>query len=115
MVRALLDDGVDAALGNGKGDGHASHDGKLSLSRHRPESIGRHPRKVSKSHRTGSIPNYRQNVDDAHLGSPRRWNLQAVGHPNLGLKIESHVRQAGERGLVVQPSGKGRTGQGPST
>ncbi len=54
MVRALLDDAADAALGNDKGDGHASHDGKLGLSRHRPESISRHPRKVSKSHQSGA-------------------------------------------------------------
>ena len=57
VVRTLLDAATDAALGNGKWDGHASHDGKLSLSCHRPESIGRHPRKVSKSHQIGAIPN----------------------------------------------------------
>ena len=53
MVGVLLDAAADAALGDGKGDGHASHVGKLSLSRHRPESIGRHPRKVSKSRLRG--------------------------------------------------------------
>ncbi|RYB01315.1 EAL domain-containing protein [Lichenibacterium ramalinae] len=56
MVGVLLDAAADAALGDGKGDGHASHVGKLSLSRHRPESIGRHPRKVRKSHEIGVIP-----------------------------------------------------------
>ncbi len=56
MVGALLDASTDAAMGNGNRDGHASQHGKLSLSRHRPESIGRHPRKVSKSHESGSIP-----------------------------------------------------------
>ena len=50
MVRALLDAATGAALENGKRDRHAFDDGKLSLSRHRPASIGRHPRKVSKSH-----------------------------------------------------------------
>ncbi len=49
VVRTLLDAATDAAMGNGEWDEHASHDEKLSLSRHRPESIGRHPRKVSKS------------------------------------------------------------------
>ena len=56
VVGALLDAATDAAVGNGERDGHASQVGKLSLSRHRPESIGRHPRKVSKSHKTGVIP-----------------------------------------------------------
>ena len=56
MVGVLLDAAANAALGDGKGDGHASYVGKLSLSRHRAESIGRHPRKVRKSHETGSIP-----------------------------------------------------------
>ena len=50
MVRALLDAAIDVALGNGKRDRHASDDGMLKLYFHRPESIGRHPRKVSKSH-----------------------------------------------------------------
>ena len=53
VVRTLLDAATDAAMGNGEWDEHASHDGKLSLSRHRPESIGRHPRKVSKSRLRG--------------------------------------------------------------
>ena len=57
VVRTLLDAATDAAMGNGEWDEHASHDGKLSLSRHRPESISRHPRKVSKSHETGATPN----------------------------------------------------------
>lgn len=49
MVRALLGVSADSALENGEGDGHAVHDGKLSLTRHRPKSISRHPREVSKS------------------------------------------------------------------
>ena len=58
---ALLDAATDAALGNGERDGHASHDGKLSLTRHRPESIGRHPRKVSKNPNRGNLnPRWRK-------------------------------------------------------
>ena len=55
VVGALLEAGTDAALGNSKRDRHAFHHEKLSLSRHRPESIGRHPRKVSKSRFCGRI------------------------------------------------------------
>lgn len=47
VVGALLDAANDAALGNGKRDRQAFHDGKLSLSCHPPESISRYPRKVS--------------------------------------------------------------------
>ena len=69
MVGALLDASTDAAMGNGKRDGHASQHGKLSLSRHRPESIGRHPRKVNKSHETGPIPVSLVNRIDAVLAT----------------------------------------------
>ena len=81
VVRALLNAASDAAVGNGERDWHASHRGKLSLMRHRPESIGRHPRKVSKSHETGVIPVHpvpplrlkRRNL--SFLGSDRMDNL----------------------------------------
>ena len=49
--------GLDA-VGNvvvGKRDRHTPHGRKLRLSRHRPESIGRHPRKVSKSSIRGNL------------------------------------------------------------
>ena len=80
MVGALLDAAADAALGNGERDRHASHVGNLSLSRHRPESIGHHPCRVSKSHFNGgeSCPSmakrrWRASWNDrcTYLGLPR--------------------------------------------
>lgn len=48
-VRILLDDALDAALGDGEGNLHASHGGEGRSGDHRPESIRRRPRKVRKS------------------------------------------------------------------
>ena len=82
VVGALLDAAADATLGNGKRNGHTSHDGKLSLSRHRPESIGRHPRKVSKSHETGSIP-----LDCRAVKARLVEMCQAAGRPGALVRI----------------------------
>ncbi len=46
----------NAALGDGEGNVHASHNGEGGSDHHRPEAIHRHPRKVSKNHRSGAIP-----------------------------------------------------------
>ncbi len=50
----------NAALGDGEGNVHASHDGEGGSDHHRPEAIHRHPRKVSKNRNGASpIPNIR--------------------------------------------------------
>ena len=49
MVLILLDDALDSALGNCEGKMHAFHGGRAGSGQHRPESIRRRPRKVSKS------------------------------------------------------------------
>ena len=51
MVRALLDDAVNAALRDRERDMHAVHGGDGRTGRHRAESIGRHPRRMSKNSR----------------------------------------------------------------
>lgn len=56
MVPILRDNLLNAALGNGDRKMHAFHGGEGRSSQHRPESIRRHPRKMSKSHQTGAIP-----------------------------------------------------------
>lgn len=54
-VRILLDDALDASLGDGEGNMHAFHRGEGRSGDHRPESIRRRPRQMSKS-QTGAIP-----------------------------------------------------------
>lgn len=55
-VRILLDDALNAALGDGEGNVHAFHGGEGLSGCHQPESIRRRPRKVSETHQTGAIP-----------------------------------------------------------
>jgi hypothetical protein len=47
---------------------HAFHGGEGRSGDHRPESIRRRPRKVSKSHRNGAIP-VLTSADDHQLGA----------------------------------------------
>ena len=117
MVGMLLDASTDAAMGNGKRDGHASHGGKLSLSRHRPESIGRYPRKVSKSHRSGatSEPDLAFGLCDLGLGFPELGYVSIselrTFHGPLGLAVEADQGFVADRPLsnhaaVAQAAGR---------
>ena len=88
MVEAPLDAATDATLRNGKRDGHASHVGKLSLNRHQPESIGRYPRKVSKSHEIGAISQHRLTMvatNASRLGK----SLLAMGSSTRGQSVSA--------------------------
>ncbi len=56
VIVVSFDEMRNAALGDGEGIVHASHDGEGGSDHHRPEAFHRHPRKVSKNHRNGAIP-----------------------------------------------------------
>ncbi|MBZ6417226.1 MAG: hypothetical protein LBF35_32240, partial [Methylobacterium sp.] len=56
VIVVSFDEMRNAALGDGEGNVHASHDGEGGSDHHRPEAFHHHPRKVSKNHRNGAIP-----------------------------------------------------------
>ena len=54
VIVVSFDEMRDAALGDGEGNVHASHDGEGGSDHHRPEAIHRYPRKVSKNPNRGN-------------------------------------------------------------
>ncbi len=63
VIFVSFDEMRNAALGDGEGNVHASHDGESGSDHHRPEAIHRHPRKTSKNHRNGAIQNLHPGMD----------------------------------------------------
>ncbi|MBZ6414813.1 hypothetical protein, partial [uncultured Methylobacterium sp.] len=55
VIVVSFDEMRNAALGDGEGNVHASHDGEGGSGHHRPEAIHRHPRKVSKNRFCGRL------------------------------------------------------------
>ncbi len=88
VIVVSFDEMRNAALGDGEGTVHASHDGRADQDHQRPEAIHRHPRKVSKTTETGQFqftmtgpgsPSVLTNMPVA-IEQHAEWIADCIGH-----------------------------------